>query len=223
MNDFPRTVNLRDKMEAEEQAKREAIEASQPKPQEEARPKKKAQPKRVEKKIDKKKAKAIDQVYNDEEIESKQELQTIQYPIKRQSEPNPRRNAVIAFAVVVVLGILAWQFFLSGRVNPNPSPTVEGSGWLRVELINDEIYYGQIEDINADPLIIKNVYYNYDQLNPSSDQEPTNEAGNLRLVKRGKETHGPSGTMYIYQAQVNTIDLLAEDSKVLKAILDYEN
>jgi len=55
-----------------------------------------------------------------------------------------------------------------------------------------------------------------------TDKE-TGAAGNLRLVKKGKETYGPSGVMEVVRSNVVYMDILKEDSKVLKAILDYEN
>jgi hypothetical protein len=86
--------------------------------------------------------------------------------------------------------------------------------------VNDQTYYGQVEDKASDPVVVKNVYYNYDQLN--KEAEPADASGNLRLVKRGKEAHGPDGSMEIIRGQVIFIEPLKEDSKVLKAILDYE-
>ncbi|MFH0923104.1 MAG: hypothetical protein V1825_00025, partial [Candidatus Falkowbacteria bacterium] len=54
------------------------------------------------------------------------------------------------------------------------------------------------------------------------NNENTSETGSIRLVKRGKETHGPSGVMNIVRAQVVYMEPLDEESKVLKAILNYE-
>jgi hypothetical protein len=70
--------------------------------------------------------------------------------------------------------------------------------------------------------VIENVYYDYDQLNPAAKEEERSDTSSLRLVKRGKETHGPVGTMNIVRAQIVYMEPLANDSKVLKAILDYE-
>ena len=87
--------------------------------------------------------------------------------------------------------------------------------------MNDEIYYGQIDDIKSDPIVIKNAYYNYDQANKEKNKEE-DKSNNLRLIKRGKETHGPNGTMDIVRSQVVYMELLSDDSKVLQAIINYE-
>ena len=47
-------------------------------------------------------------------------------------------------------------------------------------------------------------------------------ASGLRLVKRGKEAQGGDGSMAVVRAHVVSLEPLADDSKVLKAILDYE-
>jgi hypothetical protein len=52
--------------------------------------------------------------------------------------------------------------------------------------------------------------------------EDKKENANLRLVKRGKEVHGPDGTLSVVRAQVVYMEPMKEDSKVLKAILEYE-
>ena len=88
--------------------------------------------------------------------------------------------------------------------------------WYAVKLINNEVYYGQIGNIKSDPLVIENVYYNYDS------NDPQDQSNNLRLVKRGKESYGPSGVMNIVRSQVLFIEPLKQDSKVLQAIREYE-
>jgi len=85
-------------------------------------------------------------------------------------------------------------------------------GWYAVKLVNEEIYYGRISDLAADPVVMSDVYYNYSQ----------DETGNIRLIKRGNETHGPAGTMNIPRSQVVYMESLSDDSKVLKAILENE-
>lgn len=88
--------------------------------------------------------------------------------------------------------------------------------WYAVKLVNNEVYYGQIGNIKSDPLIIEKVYYNYDSDNPQD------QSNNLRLIKRGKESYGPSGTMNIIRSQILFIEPLKQDSKVLQAIMEYE-
>ncbi|WP_319526173.1 hypothetical protein [uncultured Desulfosarcina sp.] len=96
------------------------------------------------------------------------------------------------------------------------------TGWYAVKLVSGETYYGQINDTDADPVVIKNVYYNYDQMLENQGKNNTNQSGSVRLVKRGKEPHGPDTTMSIIRNQVKYMEALKQDSKVLQAILQYE-
>ncbi|MCK4554147.1 hypothetical protein KAU19_04245 [Candidatus Parcubacteria bacterium] len=193
-NDFQQTVNLREKM-------KKAKLASQNKRSGLASPSRSGQ---------------VDRVYNNENGENvKEDLQKINQPkVMRINEALIKR--LVIFLAIILIGVTVyWLFF--NKEQPEPAREI---GWYMVKLINGEIYYGEINDFSANPVIIKNVYYNYDQI--KGEEEEIDEASSIRLVKRGKETHGPSGTMYIYQVQIEIIDELSHDSKVLQAILEYE-
>lgn len=212
--DFQQTVDLKDKMKPQRHDAAKAMPAE----------------KKIKKKRDEygqsKKAEKLDRIFDDESeeiLQKKRDFQKFNLPVVRQVNESFFKRATIALAVILVAVVLYGLFFLEKSEPIDGKVMGVGSGesaWYAVELVNKEVYYGQIIDIAADPIEMKNVYYNYDQLNKENSE--INETGNLRLVKRGKETHGPSGTMYIYQEQINKIDGLSEESKVLKAILDYE-
>ena len=150
--------------------------------------------------------------------EEKQDLKKISKPqVKQVNEGFAKRMTVIA-AIVFICVIFYFMFFNNKEQGKDLAQTV---GWYSVELVNGEVYYGQISDLSTNPIVISNVYYNYDQI--KNDEKEMDETGNIRLVKRGKETHGPSGTMYIYQIQLGKpIDELRQDSLVLQEILKYE-
>lgn len=204
--DFQKTVNLREKMKKK----------SQPE----------SKPPIVHRKV-KRRAEEIDQVYNSEVEDkiTKPDLRKITRPeVRRVNEPIFKR--IIIIVAFIVIGLAVYGLFFRGDSNGPATDTVAQPKWYAVKLVTGEVYYGQISDIAADPIIISSVYYNYDQLSPSTSPEQENEkkkeTGSLRLVKRGKETHGPEGTMNIVRSQVIYMEPLKEDSKVLKAILDYE-
>ncbi|MCG2695554.1 hypothetical protein L6248_01315 [Candidatus Parcubacteria bacterium] len=151
--------------------------------------------------------------------EEKEDLKKISKPkVKQVNEGFAKRLTIIA-AIILICFTVYWIFY-----NDNPASDTSDSNkqanWYTVKLINSEVYYGQISDLSADPVVINNVYYNYDQI--EGNNENTSETGSIRLVKRGKETHGPSGVMNIVRAQVVYMEPLDEESKVLKAILNYE-
>lgn len=209
-DDFQQTVDLKKKL------------ARQGKPFEEPKKEKKI----IRRKRVKRKAEDIDEVYNDnEDVKPRPEMHTISRPEirSRQSGGNDIYKRMVP-ALLAVL-ILSWAYFLFIKKAPAPEESCEfassASGWYAVELINKEVYYGQIDNICSDPVNVKNVYYNYDQINGQKGNS-AEETRNLRLVKRGQETHGPDGSLSLVRTQVLFIEPLKEESKVLKAILEYE-
>ncbi len=123
---------------------------------------------------------------------------------------------IAAITVIVLLGLI----WLVDNYQSNKSKDVKEVGWYAVKLINGEIFYGQIGNTASDPIVMEKVYYNYDQLKDKAKE--ANTSGNLRLVKRGKEAFGPSGTMNIVRSQIVYMEPMKETSKVLQAILEYE-
>lgn len=202
MDNFQKTVNLKDKAEKERQRMLYG------------------EPEKSEKKV-KSKAEGIDEVFKptiNVNVNNDNDLRQINKPIVKQASVLYKRLGLLTFVILFLL----LGYFLFGRDNKNNK--VEDSinnNWYAVKMDNGDMYYGQIEDTSADPVMVKNVYYDYDQLNKTEGgDKPT---GSLRLVKKGKETYGPSGTMELYHAKIISLDVLSQDSKVLKAILDYEN
>jgi len=132
-----------------------------------------------------------------------------------------KNNGRIFFwaALVIAASFLVYWFFFAGGGSWRQKNENDGQ-WYAVRLVSDEVYYGQVADLKADPVVLKNVYYNYDQNKQVKDA--ADETGNLRLIKRGNETHGPDGSMDIIRSQIKFIEPLSKNSKVLKAILDYE-
>jgi hypothetical protein len=204
-SDFQQTVNLKDKMQSGRKPEKE--------------------PEKIEKKPapikPKSQAEEIDRVYksNFNNVNQEPDLKKINRPLSKNTK-NTLLFQIIAVLTLVVIVLSGYIFISNKNKKVEPANVEKPAVWYAVKLINGEEYYGQIEDTKADPVIIKNVYYNYDQIKPEGEKKA--EGTNLRLVKRGNEAHGPSGTMDIVRAQVAYMEPLKEDSKVLKAILDYE-
>ena len=163
-----------------------------------------------------KKTEQIEHLYNDEESHRKNWQKFDKAKEKKVNESFAKR--VVFFLFILIIGsVLYWLLFW--QKDEQVKSINNKSEWYAVKLVNEEVYYGQVADATADPVVLYNVYYDYDQ---AIGEEEPKEIGNLRLVKRGKETHGPSGTMNVVRAQVLYMEPLKEDSKVLQAILEYE-
>lgn len=151
----------------------------------------------------------INRVFNDGETDAR--LKKIDKPVIKNVNESFTRRLVFLIAAIVLIFLAYFLFFNNEKKVVN--------NWYSVKLVNNDIFYGKISDTKADPIVISDVYYNYDQLNK---EKAGSDSANLRLVKRGKETHGPEGTMSIVRVQVLYMELLKDDSRVLEAILSYE-
>lgn len=98
----------------------------------------------------------------------------------------------------------------------------ETNHWYAIKLIDGDIIYGKVDDTSKDPLTVNPVYYNYDQKKEADKKKTANETGDIRLVRRGQETHGPDGAVQIFKSQTVFLENLRDDSKVLKVIQDNE-
>jgi hypothetical protein len=212
-DNFQKTVDLKKKITASSANNNEARRAPQA-------TQKKAP---IKKTFSKSRAEDIDQVYgNDPDYtEADNNFKTISRPVRKANGNDfYKKTTAVLFAVLLMFSVFYFVRASGGDSSVEQTPGASASGWYAVKLVNNEVYYGEITDTGADPLVIKNVYYNYDQVNPEAVK--TEEGGSLRLVKRGKETHGPDGSMNVIRTQVLFLEPLKADSKVLKAILDYE-
>ena len=160
----------------------------------------------------------LEKIYRGEDaIEPKADLKTISRPKDRPSREGLIKLIVFILAILAV-GVAVYFLFFT----KSAAIDLKAKDWYAIKLVNGEIFYGQVADVKADPVAIDNVYYNYDQAKEKDASKAAPETGNLRLVKRGKETHGPVGSMNVVRTQVLYFEALNADSKVLKAILEYE-
>jgi len=201
-DNFKPTVDLREKMN-NQPPKREPEPLPQPAPQ----------PKKAEAKV----------LPKELEVEDKKEFQKINRPAGRPAGRRDWKALFMVMAVLLAAGSYYWFVYRPRAAAPKEQP----AKWYMVKLSDGETFYGQIGDTKADPIVINNVYYDYDQLQKKESaqggQAPReNPVSSIRLVKRGKETHGPDGTLNVVRSQVLYMEPLAVDSKVLKAIEEYE-
>jgi len=175
----------------------------------------------------KKNAEVLEEIFTEEiltvEQAGKPNLRTISRPLTRQPRQGLIKIVVFILAFLMVGATVYFLFYRHKGAAVNP----KAQAWYAVKLVDGEIFYGQISDVKADPVVVNNAYYNYDQAQQTAAgkkdlSQSFEETGNIRLVKRGQETHGPTGSMDVVRAQVLFMEPLKADSKVLQAILNYE-
>lgn len=156
-------------------------------------------------------------------------------PLERIMEPKriSHQREYYSLAIGICLILLSGAIFFGLKAMRNSSVESKQSKasadinlnpWYSIKLADGEVVYGKIKDINQDPLVIDPAYYNYDQKKdkPENATAGVNESGDLRLVKRGGETHGPDGALKVFRTQTVYLENLRADSKVLKVILENE-
>lgn len=167
-------------------------------------------------------ASPIEKIYRSEPAdEPLPEMKKFDRPREREAPGGRIKPLVFLLAIILAGAAVYWLFFKAGA-----PADLKSKNWYAVKLVDGAIYYGQILDARAEPVVINNAYYNYDQAKASADAKSQTktieEAGNIRLVKRGKETQGGDGTMMAYHVNILLMEALRPDSKVLQAILEYE-
>lgn len=139
-----------------------------------------------------------------------------------------QRSWVIVGAVVVVILASAgvWLNIQAKKqaIKASESQAQEVQpGWFAVKLLDGEVVYGKIDNLKTDLITINPVYYNYEQVKEgASKDQKINETADLRLVKRGQETHGPDGALEVFKSQFVYMERLKTDSRVYQAIMENE-
>ncbi|MDD5290011.1 MAG: hypothetical protein PHT40_02305 [Patescibacteria group bacterium] len=140
-----------------------------------------------------------------------------QQPIKNYSYKITTSGwVVIGIIVLAVIGSVL--FFISkksGGLNKN------SSDWQAIFLSNGQTYFGQVVSENNDSVIIRNVYYLVGMTSPQEISE-TDKNKDFSLIKLGSEVHGPIDEMRINRNHILFVEDLRADSKIVKAIDEYQ-
>lgn len=122
---------------------------------------------------------------------------------------------LLAAAMIVLLG--------TGR-SDKESKLVDTSNLQAVFLTNQQVYFGNISNINSNYITLHNIYYltTNQQVQPTSGSSTTtNNNSQVSLVKLGCELHAPQDQMTINRSQVTFWENLKGDGQVAKAVQQY--
>jgi len=112
--------------------------------------------------------------------------------------------ALIATAALCVIAFQGAR----GRSLPDLS-----TPYHAVALMNGQVFFGRIDRLDADYIVLRDVFYIQSRENPQ-----TKQVANV-LVKRGGEWHAPD-RMILNRQQVQFIEPVKEDSQVAKLIAE---
>lgn len=91
-----------------------------------------------------------------------------------------------------------------------------------VFLANNQAYFGYLDSLKNDYVNLTDVYYLQLKEPLQEQRSKVQKEPEMTLIKLGSELHSPKDLMVVNKKQVLFIEELKDDSKVVKAIKDYE-
>lgn len=130
--------------------------------------------------------------------------------------------AMVVLAIVTILAlVILWTDKQSDDETQNSivmeQPTQDSVH--AVFLTNGQVYFGEIKDTSVNTIVLENIYYL--QSDKRAQAADLNKQSDVKLIKLGKELHGPEDKMLINRDNVLFVERLRDDSKVVKAIDEY--
>lgn len=148
---------------------------------------------------------------------------------RRHQEPEPGffkkhwKALVVVVAIIVIATVAAAGFYYKAS-----APTaIDNKKYQAVFFTNGQVYFGKLSPLNNDYMTLSDVYYlqSEDSTAANGSENPQNAAADqssMKLVKLGKEIHGPEDQMVISKDQVIFYENLKDDGKVASTIKKYQ-
>jgi len=138
-----------------------------------------------------------------------------------------KRKMILNFLIIALIGLILLIvfnfFFYSTKSYSRLTNWVDPQKYQAVFLSNGQVYFGRVDDINSETLILTDVYYLKSYQALQAGEENREPAENFTLVKLGNEIHGPEDGMSINLDHVIFVENLKSDSKVMEAIKKTKN
>ena len=142
---------------------------------------------------------------------------------KKQKSANKLLLTIVIGAVIAALGLATW--LLASMNSAASAPGVDANKYQAVFLNNGQVYFGKLAQVNGQYLKLTKVFYIQDSTTDATSTEKSDEqttTGDKKLIKLGKEVHGPEDAMIINRDQVTMYENLKTDSEVVKLITQYK-
>lgn len=125
-------------------------------------------------------------------------------------------NNVLLLGIALLIASVAW---LAYSTRPTlQAKYVESSKLQAVFLNNGQVYFGNIQTLNKDYLVMTNIFY---LQNSTASTQDKNASTQVSLVKLGCELHMPYDSMVINTAQVTFWENVKDDGQVAKAASEF--
>ena len=128
-------------------------------------------------------------------------------------------SSVLLFIVALLIATVAWLIFTTAPTSENTF--VDSTKLQAVFLNTGQVYFGNIQTLNQNYLVLTNIYYL--QSNSSSTSSTTSANNqNVTLVKLGCELHMPYDRMIINNSEVTFWENLQPTGQVAEAVSTYQ-
>lgn len=149
------------------------------------------------------------------------------HTVTAKKQPRQKKSFKWVIIAVVALGLVvggwvAWQKLASADGG------IESSKYQAVFLSNGQVYFGKLQSVNDQYLKLTNVFYiqgsstDTDTSNSEDPQQSTTANSDRKLIKLGKEVHGPEDAIIINRDHVQFYENLKSDGEVAKLISQYK-
>lgn len=144
---------------------------------------------------------------------------------RKQKLGNKLMSVIIVGASVLVLCTVTW--FIARTYGNNGVAEIDNNKYQAVFLSNGQVYFGKLQVLGSDYLKLTKVFYiqgsTDTDANAAKSKDPQQTtSSDMKLIKLGKEVHGPEDAMIINRDQVQFYENLKSDGEVAKLISQYK-
>jgi hypothetical protein len=131
-------------------------------------------------------------------------------------------SGILLFIVALLIATVAWLIFTTSTTSEYTY--VDPSKLQAVFLNTGQVYFGDIQSMNHDYLVLTNIYYLQSNSTSTSTTAASTSAANqnVTLVKLGCELHMPYDRMIINNSEVTFWENLQPTGQVATAVATYQ-
>jgi hypothetical protein len=129
-------------------------------------------------------------------------------------------HGLMTLSLVVLAVAAVWVVAMNEDSEEGSEENLKEEAIQAVFLSDGQVYFGDITEVEADELVLENIFYLQVDQDLQAGEEASEQA--VSLAKLGAtELHGPEDKMVINRDQVLFWENLKDDSSVVKAIKSY--
>lgn len=130
--------------------------------------------------------------------------------------------------LIILLAMVAIFTYLFARWQSENPYGFDKHQWQAIFLSNNQVYFGKLE-IRPDFYVLTRVFYlqtEEDKKELTAGEAPSEskekrEEGETRLIKLGRELHGPEDRLFVEKSNLLFWENLKADSSIVKSIESY--